>query len=887
MGRSAGLTPPAASVGSLRLAPSVARTCRASNLVVTASASDCMTSDDTAPTAARFSWAHAPGLACLLFLVLGVPLSRFGLWEPGEAGLLRAIVGGEGAWLAPVLDGTTLYRPWLQWIGMRAGLALSGEATGIRLFGMLALVIGLVALWRALTSAVGISRATWATAAAAATPLVFLAAHHANHLAFPVATLTLAFALVFVGLRQNTVSPLIGTMLGGSAALTLWGGGALALGTLLYSLAIVALATRNERPREGLVGGRSLAALGTLVCVALVAVVALRGGALWLESLAVIALTVLPATLLLWSLPGSALSGLLQGRGGWATAMTFCLTAGGGLLVALSDLGAAHTLRSLLFFTPLQESALPAQVPFDVTLRVAAFSAYPLVAFAPLAFAWALQRRGEATATRSALLLLVAWSAVSFLIYGWGASFVRVPVSPLAVPVVVLTALALTDGAWWRRLRAEPALSGTLGLTCLFLFVMMTRDVKGYHNMDVGRPGPHVVLETLLLDGASTFPKTFVFPWMTGFLLFWALAFVALFLSPLRQLEGLASTMRGADSTQGGRLGRWARRATAALGGLALRLAISPAQAVRDTLLRLMPPQGWAAALFLGSALAWGAVLSIRDLPRATPYFSQSVVWSTFVTFAGPDAPLHTTGLPHRERGYYLGSERVVETESMAALAELFCAEDRRFAVLRGKDLPAFHQAVRRLAAQERDCGPDARPYLLDASATRYALVSNRLPDTPGFVERNPIADNLFVEADIPGDATRPEERIEADGRLRLVASRITPSTVSRGEVMVEVWWEVLRPLTGDWEVFIHADTRGNRINGDHAPVGGAFPLRFWSVGEIVRDAYPLPISRTARAGVYTVHYGFFRGERRMTITPAREDNRVEVGRFGVRTPLP
>lgn len=86
-------------------------------------------------------------------------------------------------------------------------------------------------------------------------------------------------------------------------------------------------------------------------------------------------------------------------------------------------------------------------------------------------------------------------------------------------------------------------------------------------------------------------------------------------------------------------------------------------------------------------------------------------------------------------------------------------------------------------------------------------------------------------------------------------------------------------------QTFLHIASPGNRIHGDHDPVGGEFPTNFWLAGDIVKDEYKVTIDRYSSAGVYAINMGFYRGSNRMKVSPRPAhdgQNRVTIGRIKV-----
>jgi hypothetical protein len=89
----------------------------------------------------------------------------------------------------------------------------------------------------------------------------------------------------------------------------------------------------------------------------------------------------------------------------------------------------------------------------------------------------------------------------------------------------------------------------------------------------------------------------------------------------------------------------------------------------------------------------------------------------------------------------------------------------------------------------------------------------------------------------------------------------------------------------GSYEVFLHLDAENQRINGDHDPVDGKYPVRLWDQGDVIIDRHEVSVPATSPAGVYTLYVGLFRGESRMKVTegPHDDTDRVRAGTIRVQ----
>lgn len=105
------------------------------------------------------------------------------------------------------------------------------------------------------------------------------------------------------------------------------------------------------------------------------------------------------------------------------------------------------------------------------------------------------------------------------------------------------------------------------------------------------------------------------------------------------------------------------------------------------------------------------------------------------------------------------------------------------------------------------------------------------------------------------------------------------------GSFKIKYHFRVLREMAGAWQIFVHIDGQCPRINGDHEPAGGRYPVGNWLAGDIIHDEQEITIPGYCRAGTYSVFIGFYQGDDRMRVTGGDHDreNRVVAARIVVR----
>jgi hypothetical protein len=157
----------------------------------------------------------------------------------------------------------------------------------------------------------------------------------------------------------------------------------------------------------------------------------------------------------------------------------------------------------------------------------------------------------------------------------------------------------------------------------------------------------------------------------------------------------------------------------------------------------------------------------------------------------------------------------------------------------------------------------------------------------------------LLGPFDIPSRPPPPIESLgiehpmtaELDGQVRFLGYNLEGDFRPGGALHLTLFWQALADMDEDYTVFTHLIDGKGGIYGqkDNQPVDGFYPTGGWTVGEIVRDQYDLPISPKAPPGRYRMAVGMYRaetGERliveRDAISPT--DDKILLDEFVVRS---
>lgn len=234
------------------------------------------------------------------------------------------------------------------------------------------------------------------------------------------------------------------------------------------------------------------------------------------------------------------------------------------------------------------------------------------------------------------------------------------------------------------------------------------------------------------------------------------------------------------------------------------------------------------------------------------------------------------------EQGGAARYEGVPDAESFEQSAQAFDwltqPGPRRFLVLRKSDLPE-------LSAQYRALRQANLP-ILDARASEVLLGASRL--LPEEHSQNPL-DACVLERpppiQVPLHAVL-DDRLEVLGwSLRSEAGQLEQSlTPARGYVL-SVYFRVLAPFTDtEWQSFVHIDGLQRRFNAAHQPLDGKYPLELWRPGDVLVDTTEVKLDPNFSPGAYRLYFGLFSGERRLPVTAGAEsEDRVSGGVVQVR----
>jgi hypothetical protein len=305
----------------------------------------------------------------------------------------------------------------------------------------------------------------------------------------------------------------------------------------------------------------------------------------------------------------------------------------------------------------------------------------------------------------------------------------------------------------------------------------------------------------------------------------------------------------------------------------------------------------WGVQAAVAGAVLFAGFLAYDLVPSLSHHLSFKPVLESYARFAKEDEEIGKYRVEGHGTGFY-SKRALVEIPSQDRLLDFLRQPKRTFCLVSADDLAALDAAFKLASVGY---------FVVDASSSRFLLLSNRLGD--GQEDRNPLRRDVWM-------APRPPEVVPVAGSgqprydwhgatppwqwripvgtvfqdaIELVGADF-PATMRRpGKIPLTLYFRVHARPPGGFKIFAHFDAPGEpRLIGDHPPLNGAFPTAYWLPGEYIRDQYDVDVPlMTTPAGTYTVLIGFWPGGegKRLRITSGNNDggDRTRLGTIEIR----
>jgi hypothetical protein len=274
----------------------------------------------------------------------------------------------------------------------------------------------------------------------------------------------------------------------------------------------------------------------------------------------------------------------------------------------------------------------------------------------------------------------------------------------------------------------------------------------------------------------------------------------------------------------------------------------------------------------LGSALLVGAYTSQVFLPQLSSHLSPRGVFDTYNKLAKPGEPLAQHKVEGRAAAYYANGQ-VRDITGQSELVEFLLGDTRKWAAFPSDQLAEIDVAFRRKSGR----------HLFVPSLENAKIVLAASKAVPNQADKNPLA--LYVKREAP--PVQFALNADFDGKIELIGYNLElprPDSVGLGQSFHIVWvWRAKQSGIGTYEIFLHVDSGDQRINGDHEPVDGKYPVRLWDEGDIIIDRQEVSVPATSPAGTYGLFVGLFRGESRLKVIQGPHDDQDRVRAGSVR----
>ncbi len=864
-------------------------------------------------------------------------LGRIGIWEPWEANEIfvanEYLDRGEPTpssdptasswnWAVPTYEGKTVARPLLKtWL-----IGLGGDTSGELSVGSLELKArGAIAVlvWAFVLIGFWWTRRRFGTAAAllsglafSSFPVVFMGVHNlATEMVFVVTT-SLALIAWFELQYTDTKKWLWAAALGVALALSFLDQRLVGLYLVLIIMAAHAateVAFESSHRKEPLIGKPELGACAAAI-VAVLGVLAVGyfvskgadGSAMFkphvLQWFGVLIPLLLAAAGFALARKTKAVQTLLSPPMALAfgipiitlSVVAFAYGSANPTLLKNGEIfGQIPVLRYLLENHIFGNSLAVKHMTFDLWVRQIGFAIVTWVGVAPLAVGY-LARASRKTAddknpTEPSIVarrFLLVWMVFAALVMMGAAAFNHY-FYPAYFPIAVGIGVMLVDTKFWKEMRKEPLVLLAMGFTAITIVMMVGKDLERF-------PARFVEVYTVMQEKLDL-KDDFSFGKIMKVLKY------GLMLLLMVHFFGLVSWVGLTWQRRSDILSALRHPLTRFKGWIAGSARVSPSEDRAADKEAYRAEAGWLSKvaqfvetptgfpiLLVVACLIATATYIVEFIPEITNHMSQRGVFETYVKSAEKDQKLWSYDVASRDVSVYL--KDVKKVGSATDFRKMFESPERAYAVIPRDNLARINYEIRK----------DTHKNLavLDARSSRLLLVSNQLDldeKDYNYVAESIIEDPSVIQNQLLFDLKGEKVHPTFDDQLEMVGYSFNHKPDSDGYVsykwgetaVIDYFFKVKKRVPGNQKIFLHADTPGNRISGDHYPNDGDFPTNYWLEGDIVRSRQNLKIEDYSSPGIYTLNFGFYIGSKRMAVQPrAAHDggNRVPVAKIRVKS---
>ncbi|MGB5810529.1 MAG: glycosyltransferase family 39 protein [Polyangiales bacterium] len=273
--------------------------------------------------------------------------------------------------------------------------------------------------------------------------------------------------------------------------------------------------------------------------------------------------------------------------------------------------------------------------------------------------------------------------------------------------------------------------------------------------------------------------------------------------------------------------------------------------------------------------LGVAAFVSMSFQPTMSAHLSPKSVYDAYEELADASGQPLASYRTSSGTGRYYTATAITEIDKRSELLTFLETGGQRWVLLPEEELALVNREYRNKTGRHL--------FVANADNARILLVAAQ-----------PVADlpnENTIAAQVRDERPAIPHAIEANfaDRISLLGYSLDlpdGATVGAGQRFEITWyWEATGSPPRGYEVFVHVDGYGRRINGDHVPIEGSYPFKYWMEGDVVVDPQTLRVPANFPSGDYPIYVGLFKGETRLEVTTGDHDgsNRVHAGNLRVR----
>ena len=324
--------------------------------------------------------------------------------------------------------------------------------------------------------------------------------------------------------------------------------------------------------------------------------------------------------------------------------------------------------------------------------------------------------------------------------------------------------------------------------------------------------------------------------------------------------------------------------------GKALGKVTGPAPTKAPAWLRSLEKKGvvagrWGLQVAVGLSVVFGFWMTQVLVPKLSTQLSFKPMMESYAKYGRHGEKFGRYHIEGKGTGFYSGLS-MIELPTQDRLEAFLRDPSRVFVLVPTDELAPLDTALK---------VGHVPYYAVSGKSSRFLLLSNQLE--AGEPDENPLLKYVWAAPTSPlnnGGQWNPAEKPPWTWRVPLsatfgdaieVVGANFPQSIRRpGKVSVELIFRAKAKVPPGYKIFIHVDGPASpRLNGDHDPVGKAFPTANWLPGEYIRDVYDIDAPlMTTPAGTYKIYFGFWPGGegKRLHITQGTNDgaDRLYVG---------